>query len=68
MKHSTSGERADAAYNRYVANHVAQREKDALLQRLGRVTQDECTCGGNPYEDPLACPACKVYHRMMRLS
>ena len=35
-----------------------------IIDAAHRATEQECTCGGNPADDPKCCPACKVYHRL----
>lgn len=35
-----------------------------IIDAAHRATEQECTCGGNPANDPACCPACKVYHRL----
>ena len=35
-----------------------------IIDAAHRATEHECTCGGNPADDPQCCPACKVYHRL----
>ncbi len=31
-------------------------------ERLRRIVRAVCACGGRPAADPLACPACLVWH------
>lgn len=33
---------------------------------LTQSVNEECTCGGGGPEEKHTCPACKVYHRLMR--
>jgi hypothetical protein len=33
-------------------------------RRFIHAVNASCTCGGKPAEDPRACPACMVWHRM----
>ena len=35
-----------------------------IIDAVHRATEQECTCGGNPANDPQCCPACKIYHRL----
>jgi len=47
---------------RLLASEV--RRLNNIIDAAHRATELECTCGGNPAEDPECCPACKVYHRL----
>lgn len=44
-----------------VAMRIIERDISAILVRI---TEDCCSCGGLPAEDPSACAACQVYHQL----
>ncbi len=37
---------------------------NSIVAAADFATTAECTCGGNGENDPKACPACKIYHRI----
>jgi hypothetical protein len=37
---------------------------NAYALKLFNAVNSSCTCGGKPADDPDACPACMVWHRL----
>jgi hypothetical protein len=44
-------------------NAEVRTQLTTVEERLLKAVNASCSCGGNPAEDPLACPACMVWHR-----
>lgn len=44
-----------------------EKERARCLDAVTLATNEHCTCGGSPADDPNACVACKMYHDLRGL-